>query len=137
MSRVIADGLSEAGANFPAMPQVGGDPIVESGSNADGEFTKWADGTICMASNASGNSFNTSGRISGSGMLPSPVINTADARIFGELDSFELSEKVTLIRMPLSGTTTFALRIYSATGSFVAGDENDTLINVFIFARWK
>ena len=36
MSRVIADGLSEAGANFPAMPQVGGDPIVESGSNADG-----------------------------------------------------------------------------------------------------
>ena len=34
--------------NFPNMPQVGGDPIVESGSNADGEFTKWADGTqIC------------------------------------------------------------------------------------------
>jgi hypothetical protein len=30
------------------MPQVGGDPVVESGSNADGEFTKWADGTqIC------------------------------------------------------------------------------------------
>jgi len=34
-----------ADANFTAMPQVGGDPIVESGSNADGEFTKWADGT--------------------------------------------------------------------------------------------
>ena len=31
--------------NFPNMPQVGGDPIVESGSNSDGEFTKWADGT--------------------------------------------------------------------------------------------
>jgi hypothetical protein len=30
------------------MPQVGGDPIVESGSNADGEWTRWADGTqIC------------------------------------------------------------------------------------------
>jgi hypothetical protein len=27
------------------MPQVGGDPIVESGSNADGEWTRWADGT--------------------------------------------------------------------------------------------
>jgi len=35
-----------ANANFTSMPQVGGDPIVESGSNADGEFTKWADGTI-------------------------------------------------------------------------------------------
>ena len=58
MSRVIADGLSKKAsrqyaelsgdtpANFTAMPQVGGDPIVESGSNADGEFTKWADGTL-------------------------------------------------------------------------------------------
>ena len=27
------------------MPQVGGDPIVESGSNADGEYTRWSDGT--------------------------------------------------------------------------------------------
>ena len=34
-----------ASANFTAMPQVGGDPIVESGSNADGEWTRWADGT--------------------------------------------------------------------------------------------
>ena len=32
-------------ANFTAMPQVGGDPIVESGSNSDGEWTRWADGT--------------------------------------------------------------------------------------------
>ena len=34
-----------ADANFTTMPQVGGDPIVESGSNADGEWTRWADGT--------------------------------------------------------------------------------------------
>jgi hypothetical protein len=34
--------------NFPDMPQVGGDPIVESGSNADGEWTRWSDGAqIC------------------------------------------------------------------------------------------
>jgi len=43
----LAGGTS---ANFTAMPQVGGDPIVESGSNADGEFTKFADGTqICVS----------------------------------------------------------------------------------------
>jgi hypothetical protein len=37
-----------ASANFTTMPQVGGDPIVESGSNADGEWTRWSDGTqIC------------------------------------------------------------------------------------------
>lgn len=33
-----------ADANFTAMPQVGGDPIIESGSNADGNWTKFADG---------------------------------------------------------------------------------------------
>jgi len=34
-----------ANANFTTMPQVGGDPIVDSGSNADGEWTRWSDGT--------------------------------------------------------------------------------------------
>ena len=35
--------------DFPSMPQVGGDPIVESGSNSNGEYTKFADGTmICL-----------------------------------------------------------------------------------------
>jgi len=39
-----------ADANFTAMPQVGGDPIVESGSNSNGEYTKFADGTLlCWA----------------------------------------------------------------------------------------
>jgi hypothetical protein len=33
-----------ANANFASIPQVGGDPIVESGSNADGVWTRWADG---------------------------------------------------------------------------------------------
>ena len=38
-----------SGANFTAMPQVGGDPIVESGTNSNGAYTKFADGTmICL-----------------------------------------------------------------------------------------
>ena len=45
-----ADGLfpdktSATPQDFTTMPQVGGDPIVESGSNADGEWTRWSDGT--------------------------------------------------------------------------------------------
>lgn len=40
-------------ANFATMPQVGGSPIVESGSNANGSWTKWADGTmICLIPSA-------------------------------------------------------------------------------------
>ena len=34
------------GISSTLMPQVGGDPIVESGSNADGEWAKWSDGTM-------------------------------------------------------------------------------------------
>ena len=39
------DLISQPSPNFTTMPQVGGDPIVESGSNADGKWTRWADGT--------------------------------------------------------------------------------------------
>ena len=50
-----ADLTGGADANFTAMPQVGGDPIVESGSNADGEWTRWSDGTqICTGPIGSG-----------------------------------------------------------------------------------
>jgi hypothetical protein len=40
--------LDRSQGKFEAMPVSDGDPVVESGSNADGEWTRWADGTqIC------------------------------------------------------------------------------------------
>lgn len=45
-SNQIFDRLGTGAPDFPAgMPTVGGDPIVESGSNSDGNWTRWADGT--------------------------------------------------------------------------------------------
>ncbi len=41
MSRSLDLALSE----HSTMPSVGGDPVVESGSNSDGGWTRWADGT--------------------------------------------------------------------------------------------
>jgi len=41
MSRTLDRALGE----FTEMPTVAGDPIVESGSNSDGEWTRWADGS--------------------------------------------------------------------------------------------
>ncbi len=41
----IANQLGTGGPDFVGMPSVGGDPVVESGSNSDGEWTRWADGT--------------------------------------------------------------------------------------------
>ena len=43
--------LDRSQGKFEAMPVSDGAPIVESGSNADGEWTRWADGTqICLSS---------------------------------------------------------------------------------------
>ena len=36
---------SLSGADFTVMPQVSGNPVVESGSNSDGSWVRWADGT--------------------------------------------------------------------------------------------
>ena len=38
--------LDRSQGKFEAMPVSDGAPIVESGSNADGEFTRFADGTL-------------------------------------------------------------------------------------------
>jgi hypothetical protein len=47
--------LDRSQGKFEAMPVSDGAPIVESGSNADGEWTRWSDGTqIAMVSNANG-----------------------------------------------------------------------------------
>ena len=126
-----------ASANFTLMPQVGGDPIVESGSNADGEWTKFSDGTLLLSSSVTGNTFVSPVRMNGVGTLPVAVTSIYDARLFGQLDSSILAEKITLIRLPLTGTSTIALRVYSANGDFVPGDETDAVVNVFTFAKWQ
>ncbi len=49
----IANQLGTGGPDFVGMPSVGGDPVVESGSNSDGEWVRWANGTQhCFTSRA-------------------------------------------------------------------------------------
>ena len=59
-------------ANFTTMPQVGGDPIVESGSNADGAFTRFADGTQVATAVVTVN-FNGDVNFPSRRVYPSPV----------------------------------------------------------------
>ena len=63
-------------ANFTAMPQVGGDPIVESGSNADGEWTRWADGKQTCESPQTAMSFSAVFDINFSWDYPAAFIST-------------------------------------------------------------
>ena len=56
------EGIESRQNNFAQMPQVSGDPIVESGSNSDGDFVRFADGTqmvsdIIRVTDSDGDSF--------------------------------------------------------------------------------
>ena len=69
-----------ASANFTAMPQVGGDPVVESGSNSDGEWTRWSDGTQICKTESPLNQTDTSGRFEMN--YPTPFSNaTSNFRV--------------------------------------------------------
>ena len=46
-------GITTPGMESTGMPTVGGDAVVESGSNSDGEWTRWADGTQYTTSSTS------------------------------------------------------------------------------------
>ena len=63
-------------ANFTAMPQVGGDPIVESGSNSDGEWTRWSDGKQTCESPQTAMSFSAVFDINFSWDYPAAFIST-------------------------------------------------------------
>ena len=44
----ITDEAGTGPVEFPLMPEVNGNPVIERGSNANGEFVRYADGTqIC------------------------------------------------------------------------------------------
>jgi len=74
ISSILAGG---ANANFTAMPQVGGDPIVESGSNADGEWTRWSDGTQICTDTVTLNSVVTARIISATWTFPVSFSSTS------------------------------------------------------------
>ena len=75
-SSILAGGSD---ANFTSMPQVGGDPIVESGSNADGEWTKWADGLLINRYREFVINVTSNTRTSNTWTYPAPMITISNA----------------------------------------------------------
>ena len=152
MSRVIADGLSEAGANFPAMPQVGGDPIVESGSNSNGEYTKFADGTLLCWANVKADFL--SGKVLGvtwtfpvepaSGsvrtVMGTPVrydeSGTSDAQL-GTINILDFLSAACVDASSSRNNGNMVLRVYladAASGAFVSGDY--ARASLILIGRW-
>jgi len=148
----LDDKASLSGANFTDMPQVDGIPIVESGSNSDGEFVRFADGTqICS------NHFLNSGgsRLTGTWSYPQPFhlssINrrTANREIFkmasgsieynGDGDAEGIANNFELESFSMSATTSpedeqvsYRLRWSSSIASGRSADATITANG-----RWK
>jgi hypothetical protein len=56
----ITDEAGTGPVEFPLMPEVNGNPVIERGSNANGAFVKYADGTM-ICTNSSDTIINASG----------------------------------------------------------------------------
>ena len=97
-----------ADANFTTMPQVGGDPIVESGSNADGEWTRWADGGLECTS--------TSSAVA----RTHPIVFVSLISVSTAIDSNTLSRFVTYDNFT---TTGIDLRQWKTDGTGAAGNN--------------
>ena len=146
-SSILAGGSD---ANFTSMPQVGGDPIVESGSNADGEWTRWADGTqICYKTDATFTVISGGGRMeapdwdypSAFSATPAFTINLFPGVGTGSgawNNAYRSQAKVSFVGARDSGfVKAVQLRIYAIAGeSFVESDfvDNNSLTAV---GRWQ
>lgn len=64
MARVIADGITEAGAN----------DVVERGSNANGEYVKYANGIIECFGTATADIYSSTSLIYADVTLPHPIL---------------------------------------------------------------
>ena len=127
--------LDRSQGKFEAMPVSEGAPIVESGSNADGEFTKLADGTlICRVRKEGAVAVNTAEgsifkSITQTWVLPVACIPDDTIVCFGSIarsDSFWLN----VTNNNHISVTTILLSAYSSAASV-------TKYYVAVIGRWK
>lgn len=117
-------GITTPGVASDTMPTSGGDAVVESGSNSDGWWTRWADGTQITKTLGIG---STSGHVTKT--LPA-VFSDADFMITGNLQTG--GNQTTSINVDNATTTTVELGAI-ASGSYVTGSQ--TIWGAI--GRWK
>ncbi len=136
----LTNALGTASPDFPAgMPTVGGDPIVESGSNSDGYWTRWADGTQVVSGKVVAGDIPTTtalGPLFQSGNLtlpyPAPFLEVYKQEVKkmssagAHLNAFGAS----LLNTSVSN---FSYRIVSASSETYTGIE----VGIFAIGSWK
>ena len=135
-SAILAGGSD---ANFTTMPQVGGDPIVESGSNADGYWTRWSDGTQAAWFTYDAGFTADAGSERSSGVHGSATFNN---------DEYKWSYPVSFLSVPSVSSQTDAIHnsanAFSATPSFAKlgifgfnGSVTGQVVSASAIGRWK
>jgi hypothetical protein len=136
ISSILAGGAS---ANFTAMPQVGGDPIVESGSNADGEWTRWADGKQTCESPQMALSFSNASNIKFTWDYPAAFISTPTVvpiLVYTDFYSKYRTTATTLQYVRVISTTSATIGLASA-GAWITDDAAGDPMQGLASGRWK
>ena len=110
--------LDRSQGKFEAMPVSDGAPIVESGSNADGEWTRWADGTQTVHKR--------------------DISYTAADDILSWPISFISSSTISthITNDAISAVTSSTNNILTTTWRFLTNATGNT-VNMFAIGRWK
>jgi len=128
-----------ADANFAVMPQVSGDPIVESGSNADGEWTRWSDGKQTCESPQTVMSFNNKSNINFSWSYPAAFISTPTVvpiLVYEDFHSNYRTATTTLQYVRLISTTDAAIGLAS-DNAWIQADAAGDPMQGLASGRWK
>lgn len=129
-----------AAYRFAEMPDVDGAPIVESGSNSDGNWTRWADGTasysILYAPGA--NDFSTATNdpniyktANKNCIYPITIYNSVPIISVGRYTDDILDVISGAVRSYNSNAV--SIRLYSLNNSSSLGSAE----TIFVFGRWK
>lgn len=114
-----------AGANdFTQMPTVGGAPIVESDSNSDGEWTRWADGAqICGLEIAASSSADVTWTFPVAFSVKCKRSATPTTQLTGNVSAFFRND---------TATTSSNFAAYDS-----AGNRSAMTVNLKASGRWK
>ncbi len=128
------------GIESPGYSQ-GGAPIVESGSNSDGEWTRWADGTQQCYKKFLDTFYNSSSDCRTDWSFPVGFIDTG-ASIFTSylyMTDFSSSQRLDAIMVDVNNNSTTPIattvRVFMQAGGFTAG--NVIRVQTLAVGRWK
>lgn len=136
----FADKAATVPQDFTAMPSVGGDPVVESGSNADGEWTRWADGTQIVSVRGVTLVYISEYTLEYAWTFPStfsvtPEFITWAGSAGGGAGFSDSARGKGVVLCKFSNITSTVLEYAGPAGSFVSGNQAKATANAI--GRWK